>query len=134
MTTQMDLEIAARHGITQEAVAELKLAFSLFDKDGGGTITAKELYSVMKQMGMEVGEQEVTDMVEKIDEDQNGEIDFKEFVQLMYAKLNDPSLEENNMIAAFKVFDKDGNGLISASEMRHVLINLGENLTDDEIE
>ena len=88
----------------------------------------------MKQMGMEVSEQEVADMVDKIDEDKNGVIDFKEFVQLMYTKLNDPSLEENNMIEAFKVFDRDGNGLISASEMRHVLVNLGESLTDDEID
>ena len=35
---------------------------------------------------------------------------------------------------AFKVFDKDGNGYISASELRHVMTNLGEKLTDEEVD
>ncbi len=32
---------------------------------------------------------------------------------------------------AFKVFDKDGDGLISDAELRNVMTNLGENLTDE---
>jgi calmodulin len=35
---------------------------------------------------------------------------------------------------AFKVFDKDGNGFISAAELRHVMTNLGEKLTDEEVD
>ena len=37
-------------------------------------------------------------------------------------------------IEAFKVFDRDGNGLISAAELRHVMTNLGEKLTDEEVD
>ena len=32
------------------------------------------------------------------------------------------------------VFDKDGNGFISAAELRHVMTNLGEKLTDEEVD
>ncbi|KAJ3676238.1 hypothetical protein LUZ60_003650 [Juncus effusus] len=35
---------------------------------------------------------------------------------------------------AFHIFDQDQNGLISAAELRHVMINLGEKLTDAEVD
>jgi hypothetical protein len=34
----------------------------------------------------------------------------------------------------FCSFDKDGNGFISAAELRHVMTNLGEKLTDEEVD
>ncbi|RZC70228.1 hypothetical protein C5167_033360 [Papaver somniferum] len=41
---------------------------------------------------------------------------------------------EEELKEAFKVFDKDQNGFISAAELRHVMTNLGEKLTDDEVD
>lgn len=38
------------------------------------------------------------------------------------------------MMEAFKVFDKNGDGVISVSELRHVMNNLGERLTDRELQ
>jgi calmodulin len=38
------------------------------------------------------------------------------------------------LIESFKVFDEDGNGVISAAELRHVMTNLGEELTDEEVD
>ena len=38
------------------------------------------------------------------------------------------------LIRTFRVFDKDGNGYISAAELRHVMTNLGEKLTDEEVD
>ena len=35
---------------------------------------------------------------------------------------------------AFRVFDKDGNGYVSAAELRHVMTNVGEKLTDEEVD
>ena len=39
-----------------------------------------------------------------------------------------------DLIEAFKQFDHDGSGLISAAELRHVMTNLGEKLTDEEVD
>ena len=60
-------------------------------------------------------------------------MDFPEFLALMARKMNTEDIEEE-MKEAFRVFDKDGNGFISAAELRHVMVNLGERLTDDEVE
>lgn len=51
-----------------------------------------------------------------------------------YPHLTQDSDTEEELIEAFKVFDRDGNGLISAAELRHVMTNLGEKLTDDEVD
>lgn len=49
------------------------------------------------------------------------------------SSLQDSDSEEE-LREAFKVFDKDGNGFISAAELRHVMTNLGEKLTDEEVD
>lgn len=41
--------------------------------------------------------------------------------------------EEEELREAFKVFDQDRNGFISASELRHIMLNLGEKLSDEEV-
>ena len=52
---------------------------------------------------------------------------------MMKLKVQDQNQEED-IREAFKVFDRDGNGLISAAELRHVMTNLGEKLTDEEVD
>ena len=63
----------------------------------------------------------------------NGTIDFPEFLTMMACKMKDMDSEEK-IREAFRVFDKDGNGFISAAELRHVMTNLGEKLTDEEVD
>ena len=63
----------------------------------------------------------------------NGTIDFPEFLTMMARKMKDTDTEEE-LKEAFRVFDKDGNGFISAAELRHVMTNLGEKLTDEEVD
>lgn len=72
-------------------------------------------------------------MINEVDTDGNGTIDFREFLDLMAHKIKDLDSDEE-LREAFKVFDKDQNGYISAAELRHVMINLGEKLTEEEVE
>eukprot|EP00794_Sanderia_malayensis_P015459 gene15459-17042_t len=119
--------------LTEEQIAEFKEAFSLFDKDGDGTITTKELGTVMRSLGQNPTEAELQDMINEVDADGNGTIDFPEFLTMMARKMRDSDTEEE-IREAFRVFDKDGNGFISAAELRHVMTNLGEKLTDEEVD
>merc|ERR1719373_757279 len=90
----------------------------------------------MKQLGQTATQAEVKAMVDEIDADASGEIDFPEFLSLMARKLKDTSTEEE-IIEAFRVFDKEATGLITKQELRRVLLEYGEKLTEaeaDEIE
>merc|ERR1719231_1654195 len=119
--------------LTEEQIAEFKEAFSLFDKNGDGTITTQELGTVMRSLGQNPTEAELQDMINEVDADGNGTIEFPEFLTLMARKMEDTDTEEE-ILEAFEVFDKDGNGYISAAELRHVMTNLGEKLTDEEVD
>jgi len=118
---------------TEDQIAEFKEAFSLFDKDGDGCITTKELGTVMRSLGANPTEAELKEMISEVDADGSGTIEFHEFVNMMARKMKDTDSEEE-IREAFKVFDKDGNGFISAAELRHVMTHLGEKLTDEEVD
>ncbi len=119
--------------LTEEQIAEFKEAFQIFDKDGDGNITTKELGTVMRSLGQNPTQEEIGKMIEEVDKDASGTIDFKEFLNLMARKMKETDTEDD-LIDAFKVFDRDGNGVISAHELRFVMTTAGEQLTNDEID
>uniref|UniRef100_A0A2K6MME7 EF-hand calcium-binding domain-containing protein 11 n=1 Tax=Rhinopithecus bieti TaxID=61621 RepID=A0A2K6MME7_RHIBE len=127
------VETGFHHVSQDEQIAEFKEAFSLFDKDGDGTITTKELGAVLRSLVQNPTEAELQDVINEVDADGNGTMDFPEFLTKMARKMKDTDSEEE-IREAFRVFDKVGNGYISAAELRHVMTNLGEKLTDEEVD
>ncbi|KFP30459.1 Calmodulin, striated muscle [Colius striatus] len=117
--------------LTERQIAEFKEAFSLFDRDGDGRISSAELGTAMRSLGRNPTEAELRDMVREADG--SGSVDFGEFLALMARKMRASDSEEG-IREAFRVFDKDGNGYISAAELRHVMTKLGEKLTDEEVD
>ncbi len=119
--------------LTEEKIAEFREAFEIFDKDKDGFITIKELGEIMKNLGQAPTESELQDMINEVDVDGNGNIDFKEFLGLMARKIRDTDTEEE-LMEAFKVFDRDGNNFITNAELKHVMLALGEKVTDEEVD
>ncbi|KAI7774127.1 calmodulin [Diaporthe eres] len=119
--------------LSEEQIESFKEAFLVFDKDGNGEITKEELGTIMRSLGLNPTDGELQDMVDEVDVDKNGTIDFKEFLALMSHKVQDVDPEQE-LREAFKVFDRDGTGTISKDELRQVMKSIGESLTEAEID
>merc|ERR1712043_138755 len=76
---------------------------------------------------------EVQDMINEVDADGSGAIEFPEFCVMMVKKMQETDTE-NEIREAYRVFDKERTGVISVAEMRLILSNLPEKLSADEIE
>ena len=71
-------------------------------------------------------------MLNEVDEDGNGDIDLVEFKRLMNRKMKQGDPEEE-LAEAFKIFDRNGNGIITSAELKEVMSVLGEECSDEEL-
>eukprot|EP00697_Spironema_sp_BW2_P016905 gnl/Spiro4/8413_TR4415_c0_g1_i1.p2 gnl/Spiro4/8413_TR4415_c0_g1~~gnl/Spiro4/8413_TR4415_c0_g1_i1.p2 ORF type:complete len:173 (-),score=51.72 gnl/Spiro4/8413_TR4415_c0_g1_i1:116-592(-) len=125
--------------ISPDQLQELREAFSLFDKEGDGSITTNHLPAVMRSLGQLVNVDKMQKLIMEMDPDGNGSVDFSEFVTMMAPRLpaaddDEPKKkkQENRLTKAFKRFDTDDKGVISAAELREMMTSLGEKLTEEE--
>jgi len=84
----------------------------------------------MRSLGQNPTEAKVKEICTLIDPEGKGNIEFPQFVKLMQDHWEEP-LTEQEVANAFKVFDKDGTGLISAKELRHAITRIGEKLSEE---
>ena len=106
------------------ALAEYKEVFSTFDRDGDGTIDARELGAVMASFGVNPSLAELTKMVEDVDLDRSGAIDLAEFVTMMLGRSN-TSNPADEAESVFYVLDKDRDGFVSLEDLRLALKGIG---------
>eukprot|EP00930_Biecheleria_cincta_P103020 TRINITY_DN94916_c0_g1_i1.p1 TRINITY_DN94916_c0_g1~~TRINITY_DN94916_c0_g1_i1.p1 ORF type:complete len:166 (+),score=49.61 TRINITY_DN94916_c0_g1_i1:47-499(+) len=123
------------NNLTEEQINTFMEAFSLFDKAGAQEISTKELGTVMNTLGMNPTQVELQDMIKEADADGGGTIDAPEFLSLMARKMKDNEVEtEEEFVEAFRVFDTYGHGWISVENIRQVMTQMGERLTDKEMD
>lgn len=103
---------------------ELKRVFQMFDRNGDGRITRKELKDSLENLGIHMTEPDMVAMIEKIDANGDGCVDIDEFGDL-YQSIMDEKDEEEDIREAFNVFDQNRDGFITVEELRSVLGSLG---------
>ncbi|CAH1240748.1 CALM1 [Branchiostoma lanceolatum] len=134
--SESDDYVKARVMFKEEQISEFKMAFDMFDEDGGGDISTKELGTIMKRLGMSISREELQQMIDEVDEDASGTIDFEEFLEMMARAMQDSEREipDDELRAAFRVLDKNGDGFIDKDEFRALASECaGDDLTDDEL-
>ncbi|KAK2415031.1 putative calcium-binding protein CML25 [Trifolium repens] len=111
---------------------QFKQVFKLIDTNGDGKISTSELSELLSCLGYKnsIAAKEAEGMVNVLDSNGDGFVDLEEFMVVMDDKegkfgcASDKEQDEY-LMDAFLVFDTDKNGLISAKELKRVLINLG---------
>jgi len=123
----------ARVELTEDQKQELREAFELFDADKKGSIDLHELKVLMRALGFQVKKQDVVKYVHEIDPQNEGMVNFEQFMDLMTDRYTERDPDEE-ILKAFQLFDTDGSGSISLKNMRNISRELGENLADDELQ
>ena len=117
--------------ISDERRKEFQDIFDQYDKDKDGKISGRELANVMFSMGLSPTDDEINAMIKEVDLNNDGKIDLDEFITLM-TKTTPDTQTEDEVINAFRVFDKQGNGLIPSDELKHIMMTIGDKMTEEE--
>lgn len=121
--------------LDDEQIAELREIFRSFDRNKDGSLTQLELGSLLRSLGLKPTPQQLDALSHKADKNSNGLIEFSEFVSLVAPDLlpaKSPYTEEQ-LRQMFRMFDRDGNGYITAAELAHSMAKLGHALTAEEL-
>ncbi|XP_040475341.1 calcium-binding protein 7 [Ursus maritimus] len=73
---------------------EIREAFKVFDRDGNGFISKQELGTAMRSLGYMPNEVELEVIIQRLDMDGDGQVDFEEFVTLLGPKLSTSGIPE----------------------------------------
>ena len=125
-----------RFQLTEEQRQEILEAFELFDYDNNGLIDVHEMKVSMRALGFDAKREEVLQLMQDCAaRDQNNQplMDLPGFTDIMTDKFaqRDPRQE---MIKAFQLFDENNTGKISLRSLRRVARELGENMSDEELQ
>ncbi|XP_063721244.1 uncharacterized protein LOC134847908 [Symsagittifera roscoffensis] len=113
-----------------EKIEELKEVFNSHDPEGQGMVKSGELGEMFQQLGLELFPEEVEDITVEIDKNSDGVFDFAEF-EALYSKLTKP-MTEDDVMQAFKFFDKEKLGFIWAEDLKNILMTIGDKMTEKE--
>ncbi|XP_048375112.1 calmodulin-like protein 6 [Sphaerodactylus townsendi] len=120
--------------LTPEQITEYKGIFEMFDEEGNGLVKTDELERLMSLIGINPTKRELSTMAKDADKDGKGTFNCDAFLVLMGIYHEKAKNQDEELRAAFKVFDKEHKGYIEWDTLKYVLMNAGEPLNEQEAE
>merc|ERR1719474_2401798 len=134
-------DVVAKFRAIRKTVKDVQQSFKQIDRDGNGTIDKQELTAALKSSGGNFTQQDIDTLFAAGDIDGNGEIDYEEFIALMCPSASD-IVEKfrskyktlNDVRAAFKRFDRNGDGALSKDELSSAMKSSGDSYSEIEVD
>ncbi|KAJ9591707.1 hypothetical protein L9F63_001735 [Diploptera punctata] len=119
-----------------EQIEVLRKAFDAFDREKSGSISCNMVEEILRLMGQPFNRRTLEELIDEVDADKSGRLEFDEFVTLAakFIVEEDAEAMEKELREAFRLYDKEGNGYIPTSCLREILRELDEQLTPDELD
>ncbi|XP_059612590.1 troponin C [Phlebotomus argentipes] len=119
-----------------EQIAVLQKAFNSFDAQKTGSISTETVAEILRLMGQPFNSKILAELIDEVDEDKSGRLEFNEFVQLAakFIVEEDAEAMQKELREAFRLYDKEGNGYIPTTCLREILRELDDQLTEHELD
>lgn len=115
--------------------AKLRRIYDTVDENGDGKLTIEEISGFLKKLGMQMSDEDLEFIVRPLSSSEDGSLEFEQFVSLYESLCQDNGLtgtdhedgaeSPDDLMEAFRVFDKNRDGYISSEELQQILHSLG---------
>ena len=125
-----------RNGLTEDIVLEIKEAFDNYDTDKSGSISINELKDALLGMGIDAKASTLVAMMNEIDKDKSGTIDFDEFFNVITFQMGDSDSREDlwkvyNLFLGPEAGQK--NAKIGFQQLKRAFKEIHEEISDEEL-
>lgn len=110
-------------------IAEFRKVFQQFDTDCDNSIGVEELGGILEALGYIPADSDIKKVLTKFDTDKSGDLSFEEYLALMAVWVEE---DETQILEAFKVFDRSGDGFVTIAELKKALCKFGEKFSETE--
>lgn len=114
--------------MSNKEIEKLRETFCAMDLDKSGFISSEELEKGFKNVGLSVSKEELDRLVKNIDDQNNGKIDYSEF--LLAAMDFNKNVDKEKLSSAFNYFDIDASGYISINNIEDAFLRFGKQIVN----
>ena len=116
--------------LSDSTKAEYKRAFEIFDKDKNGLLEKNDLASLMNYLKFYPKDSEIDEILGEFIDGKS--ISFQDFLEVMAIRMFDGNAE-NDLLQAFRVFDKEGRGVVNAMNLKEALADVDNELSREQM-
>jgi Ca2+-binding EF-hand superfamily protein len=119
-----------------EQVQMLKKTFGMFDSGKTGFVDTEKIKTILNTLGQNFDDDDLQALIEENDPEKLGKVKYDAFATIVghFLEEEDAEAMQQELKAAFRLYDKEGNGYITTAVLREIMAALDDKLTPDQLD